>query len=88
MRLSFLSNYSLKLLITDLLQSVQDKLNLFISEHEDILQQQLAQNRICSLPKRVFLEFPEKAGGSLTFTDYLTSEEPLEVIFDLEVRII
>jgi len=66
-----------KLLITDLLRSVQDKLNLFISEHEEVLQQQLAQTKIFSLPKRVHLEFP---GGNLTYTDYLTSEEPLEVM--------
>jgi len=72
-KVSFKDAY--QLLITDLLQSVQDKLNLFISEHEEVLQQQLAQNRIFSLPKRVHLEFP---GGNLTFIDYLTSEEPLE----------
>ena len=64
---------------------MQDKLNLFISEHEEVLQQQLAQTKIFSLPKRVHLEFP---GGNLTYTDYLTSEEPLEVMRFYDERII
>ena len=65
----------------DIIQSVQDKLNLFVNENEEILGQELSQNKVFFLPNRVYYEFVEKTNNLFTYCDYLTSEETLDVIF-------
>lgn len=65
--------------MSDLVQSVQDKLNLFVNENQDIMNNPVFENNIHFFSNRVFLEFPERSANLFTYSDYLMSGETLEV---------